>query len=148
MDTWMYACRKNAHYQCCIHWNMSVYMHACMYRKDVHNRAACNQVTSTFIMRLRTESLLTLCSRIFCVLPVLCSPPWSTGSEGWLPFLLEGPLCGQDQGLEPAPELQANTISSKTATPHKIHGIVRKSPGLEEVGFPGALEDKILFQTL
>lgn len=118
----VYACRKNAHYQRCIHWNMSVYMHACMYRKDVHNRAACDQV------RLRTESLLTLCSRIFCVLPVLCSPPWSAGSEGWLPFLLEGPLCGQDQGLEPAPELQANTISSKTATPHKIHGRCQEKP--------------------
>lgn len=65
-------------------------------------RAVCDQVTNTFIMRLRTDSLLTLCARIFCVLPVLSSPPWSGGSEGQLPFLLEGPLCGQDQGLEPA----------------------------------------------
>lgn len=64
--------------------------------------AVCDQVTNTFIMRLRTDSLLTLCARIFCVLPVLSSPPWSGGSEGQLPFLLEGPLCGQDQGLEPA----------------------------------------------
>lgn len=124
----MYACRKNAHYQRCIHWNMSVYMHACMYRKDVHNSAACDQVTSTFIMRLRTESLLTLCARIFCVLPVLCSPLWGGGSEGRLPFLLERPLCGQDQGLESAPELQAHTISSKTATPHKIHRCCQEKP--------------------
>lgn len=149
MNVHIYVCMQEECSLLALHSLEHVCIYAwCMYRKDVHNSAACNLVTNTFIMRLRTDYLLTLCAWIFCVLPVLCSPLWSGGSEGWLPFLLEGPLCGQDQGLEFAWSSKLIPFPQRLPLLMKFMDVVRKSPGLEEVGFATALEDKILFQIL